>query len=126
MTGASLNDFFTQQREWDARASQVQAAAAQAYNRLLLLAENREGGQARTVAQFVASTYNSNDHRFDLVDLRAVDVGISDDMLVCLDALRWGRADLYTLVPNGDSRSQRMCADWGMNDSDTDSSTDRI
>lgn len=66
MTGASLNDFFTQQREWDARASQVQAAAAQAYNRLLLLAENREGGQARTVAQFVASTHNSHDHRFDL------------------------------------------------------------
>lgn len=120
-----MNDFFAQQREWDERASQVQAAAAQAYNRLLLLAENREGGQARTVAQFVASTYNSHDHRFDLVDLRAVDVGISDDMLVCLDALRWGRADLYTLVPDGDRRIQRICADWRLNDSDADPSTDR-
>ena len=30
----------------------------------------------------------------DLYELRAVDIAISNDMLCCLDALRWGRADL--------------------------------
>lgn len=109
---AMMNDFFAQQREWDERASKAQAAAAQAYLRLLRLAELRDGGQAHTIARFVASMYNSHDHPFDPLDLRAVDVPISDDMLLCLDALRWGRADLYTLIPDGDRRIQQMCKDW--------------
>lgn len=30
------------------------------------------------------------------------------DMLTALDALRWGRADLYTLVPDGQARIRAM------------------
>jgi hypothetical protein len=37
-----------------------------------------------------------------------VGVGIGDDMLCCLDALRWARADLYTLVPNGEARVREI------------------
>jgi hypothetical protein len=46
--------------------------------------------------------------------LRAFDVAISDDMLYCLDALRWGRADLHTLVPDHDARCapSLTAADW--------------
>ena len=33
-----------------------------------------------------------------------MDVAIRDDMLVCIDALRWAKADLHTLIPNGDQR----------------------
>jgi hypothetical protein len=39
-----------------------------------------------------------------LYDLRGLDVAIGDDMLVCLDALRWAKADLFNLVPNGETR----------------------
>ena len=39
-----------------------------------------------------------------MFELRAVDIAISDDMLVRLNALRCGRADLYTLIPDGDAR----------------------
>lgn len=119
-----MDDFLAQQREWDERASKAQAAGAQAYSRLLLLAEQSNSAQAQTAAVFVASTYNGQQHRFDLFDLRAVDVAISDDMLVCLDALRWGRADLYTLVPDGDARIQRMCADWGLPTADAQTDAD--
>lgn len=44
---------------------------------------------------------NSNGQTFQLeqFELRAVDIAISDDMPCCLDALRWGRAGLRTLVP---------------------------
>ena len=52
--------------------------------------------------------------RFDPFDLRAVDVEISDDMLVCLDALRWGKADLYKLVPDGDRRVRAVIEAWGL------------
>jgi hypothetical protein len=113
--GQSMDDFFAEQQAWDERATKAQAAAAQAYNRLLLRAEQSKSGQAHTVARFLASTYNGHQYPFDLFELRGVDVAISDDMLVCLDALRWGRADLYTLVPDGDSRMQRLCKDWGLN-----------
>ena len=61
-----------------------------------------------SVALFIASTFNGRKFPFDLFEMRAVDVEISDDMLCCLDALRWGRADLYRLVPDGESRVRRV------------------
>jgi hypothetical protein len=33
-------------------------------------------------------------------------------MLRCLDALRWGRANLYTLVPDGDARMRAVIDRW--------------
>lgn len=101
--------------DWTQRAHQAQAAAAQAYGRLLNLAETRDSGQIRRVAQFIASTYDGATFPFDLFELRTVNVAISDDMLVCLDALRWGKADLFKLVPDGERRRVRaICAAWGI------------
>lgn len=102
-----------QQREWDARTQSAQAKASQAYGRLLALAERRDSGQIRRVAQFIASTYDGQTFPFDLFDLRTVDVDIGDDMLACLDSLRWGKADLYKLVPDGERRVRAVCAAWG-------------
>lgn len=82
------------QDEWERRATQAQGCAAQAYERLMTIAERSDTGQACRIAQFIAGTYNGQFH-FDLFDLRAMDVSIGDDMLACLDALRWGKADLY-------------------------------
>ncbi len=96
------------------RKSQATAQGGQAFLRLLTLAETGESGQARTVARFIASTYNGQDFPFDLYDLRLVDIAISDDMLTCLDALRWAQADLHTLVPDGDRRVRAVLAHWGI------------
>jgi hypothetical protein len=89
---------------YDSRARDASGRAAQAFARLLKLAEDHESGQARRIADFVATTFNGRSHRFDPFELRAVDVDVSDDMLCCLDALRWGRSDLYRLVPDGEAR----------------------
>ena len=51
---------------------------------------------------------------FDLFELRAVDEAISDDMLLCIDALRWGQSDLHSLVPDGDRRVRAMIEQWGL------------
>lgn len=80
---------------------------------MLQQAETRDSGQIRTVAHFIAATFDGRTFPFDVVDLRTVDVEISDDMLLCLDALRWGKADLYRLVPNGEKRILDVCKDWG-------------
>lgn len=103
-----------QEREWAARAQKAQAMAAQAYERLLSLAEKRDTGQARRIAYFIAATFDGQSFPLDLFELRTVDVAISDDMLTCLDALRWGKADLYKLIPDGHPRILRMCEAWGI------------
>lgn len=98
--------------EFDTRSRRATQAGAQAFARLLKLAEERDSGQIPRAARFLAATYNGRAFKFDPFELRAVDIAISDDMLCCLDALRWGRADLHTLIPNGDARVRAVIDGW--------------
>jgi hypothetical protein len=95
---------FEQVRDWEARALQAQAKAAQACLRLVELTERSDTGQALGVARFLASTFNGDRYPLDLFELRMLDVPLSDDALICIDALRWGKADLYKLLPDGERR----------------------
>ena len=99
---------------FEPRSRDATAIGAQAFGRLLALAEQRSSGQIVRVVQFIAASYNGQAFAFDLFDLRALDIDISDDVLRCLDALRWGRADLYTLVPDGDARVRSVIDRWGL------------
>lgn len=98
----------------ESRSRQATQAGARAFARLLRLAEERDSGQIRRIARFLAAVYNGEAFRLDPFELRAVDIAISDDMLCCLDALRWGRADLHTLVPDGDARMRAVIDRWGL------------
>jgi hypothetical protein len=102
----------------DARSSEATQAGAQAFARLLQLAETRDSGQIPRIARFLAASYNGQAFPFDLFELRAVDIAISNDMLCCLDALRWGGADLHTLIPEGDARVRAVIERWGLRWSD--------
>ncbi len=94
------------------RACAADAKAGAAFDRLLQHARG-DSGQARRVADFIAATHNGRKFKFDLFDLRAVDVTISDDMLTCLDALRWGKRDLYKITPNGEAGVSDVLVTWG-------------
>ncbi len=96
------------------RSAECTRNGSQAFARLLALAETRDSGQISRIARFLAATYNGQAFQLDPFELRAVDIAISDDMLCCLDALRWGRADLYTLVPDGDARMRAVIDRWGL------------
>lgn len=98
----------------DARSRQATQAGGQAFARLLKQAEERNSGQIRRIARFLASTYNGHAFPLDPFELRAVDVAISDDMLCCLDALRWGRTDLQALAPDCDARVRAVIERWGL------------
>jgi hypothetical protein len=100
--------------QFDTRSREATQAGAQAFARLLKLAEERDSGQIPRIARFLAATYNGEAFQLDLFELRAVDIAISNDMLCCLDALRWGRADLHTLLPNGDARVRAVIESWGL------------
>ena len=96
------------------RKAEATANGGHAYARLLQLAETRDSGQVRRIALFIAATYNGEAFPFDLYELRAVDETISDDMLLCIDALRWGRVDLHSLVPDGDRRVRAVIERWAL------------
>jgi len=105
---------FDQLAEWDRRAQEAQAKAAQALLRLVEAAEASDSGQARRVAGFLASTFNGAAYPFDLFELRALDVALADDAMACIDALRWGKADLYKLIPDGERRIAGLIQSWGL------------
>ena len=110
----NLDAVDTELRQYEGRSRQATQAGAQAFSRLLALAEQRNSGQILRIARFLAATYNGAAFPLDPFELRAVDIAISDDMLRCLDALRWGRADLHTLVPDGDARMRSVIERWGL------------
>ena len=110
MAPETLDDLGT----FAARSGEATRKGAQAFARLLQLAETRDSGQVRRVSLFIAATYNGEAFPFDLFELRAVDEAISDDMLLCIDALRWGQADLFGLVPDGDRRVRAVIEQWGL------------
>jgi len=110
----NFDDLDRQQLQWDERARVAQAASAQSLARLMQLAERSDTGQAARVARFLAATYNGHSYAFDLFELRAVDVEISDDIIACIDALRWGKADLYKLIPDGAARIEAAITAWNL------------
>lgn len=109
-----LRSMFADSEAWELRAKESQAKAAHAFARLLEIAETSHAGQAGRAVQFLASTFNGRSYPYDLFDLRSFDVAISDDMLACLDALRWAKADLFDLVPDGYKRVQSVVKAWGI------------
>lgn len=103
-----------EQEEWQRRAAVAQAQAAQAFARLLHIAETSDTGQASRVALFLAATFNGRSYPYDLYAMRSLDVDIGDDILLCMDAHRWGKEDLFNLVPDGKSRLQAMISSWNI------------
>lgn len=103
-----------QLNEYEDRSVAAQAKAAQSYFRLLHLAETRDSGQIRYISRFLASTYNGTAFPWNPFELRGLDVDIGDDMLACLDAVRWGKTDLYRLVPDGEKRVLAVIELWGL------------
>lgn len=94
------------------RSDQATVAGAEAFGRLVRFAELSDTGQGRTVSRFVAAVIGVRP--FDMYDLRALDIAISDDVLICLDALRWKQVALTDLVPDGRSRCTALCKAKGL------------
>lgn len=74
----------------------------------------RESGQIRYIARFLASSDNGSTFPWNPFDLRGFDVDIGDDMLACLAALRWAKAELYRPVPDGEKRVEAVIELWAL------------
>lgn len=95
--------------DWDSRVAAIQDAVPSAYERLLVEAERGGDAQSHRIANFIAATHGRVTSHFSLMDLSALDVGMSDDVLLCIDAIRWGMPELHLLVPDGLRRVEAIC-----------------
>lgn len=96
------------------RAKDATAWAATAFERLLFIAERGVTDQAHRVARFVAASYDGTAYAMNLFDLRGLDEETGDDVLTCLDALRWAQAELCALVSDGEARVRLIIERWGL------------
>ena len=100
------------------RKGETTEKGGHADQRRLQLAETSDSGRVRRVAVFIPATYNGEAFPFDLFELRAVDEAISDDMLPCIDALRWGRStctDWCPMATGGEfGKGRAVIEQWGL------------
>lgn len=71
-------------------------------------------GQVRRLVAFLAGCYNGNEFRFDLTELRGLDLRLSD---ACLDVLSYDRLvikEVHKLLPGGDKELHQWIKDYGM------------
>lgn len=86
--------------------------ACEAFERLLHLAETRDSGQIAQIASFIAATWGTR--RFDLFDLRGLDLVIGNDMLAVMDGIRYGRVAVADMAKDAGGRVQAVLKLWDL------------
>lgn len=105
-------------QEMERKKRTASALGAQSFHRLLLVAEGREdeiglrvsGNDAAAVAAFISDL--AGDIAFHFVDLRCLKHDLDEDIIRCIDAIRWAKQDLYNSVPDGFIRSCEVVKVW--------------
>ncbi|MCV2422725.1 hypothetical protein LNV47_19180 [Paucibacter sp. DJ4R-1] len=113
MSGDALAAYEAREELQFQRAQEAHIRGIKAYSRLLALVENSDSGQPRIVSKFLASIYNSYRFKFDMTDLRRLDEDIGNDILICIDAHRWGIQDLNDSIQDGNQRIHNMLKERG-------------
>jgi len=98
--------------EWTRGDSQALSDAGSALTRLLTRAEELGVRRSKRIAQFLSTVDQKDIVVWPARDMREDEVAISDDMLLCLNALRWQRKALMELVPDGNRRLVNVVRAW--------------
>ena len=81
-----------------------------AFERLLRLAEERDGRQTRDIVNFLSAVWNNKS--LPLITLRGLEQSVGDDMLAVLDAFRYARLNLAEHIEGGPLRVERVVNKW--------------
>jgi hypothetical protein len=81
-----------------------------AFERLLRLAEERDGRQTRDIVNFLSAVWNNKS--LPLITLRGLEQSVGDDMVAVLDAFRYARLNLAEHVEGGPLRVERVVNKW--------------
>jgi hypothetical protein len=81
-----------------------------AFERLLRMAEERDGRQTRDIVSFLSAVWNNKS--LPLITLRGLEQSVGDDMLAVLDAFRYARLNLAEHIEGGPLRVERVVSKW--------------
>ena len=81
-----------------------------AFERLLRMAEERDGRQTRDIVNFLTAVWNNKS--LPLITLRGLEQSVGDDMLAVLDAFRYARLNLAEHIEGGPLRVERVVNKW--------------
>ena len=81
-----------------------------AFERLLRMAEERDGRQTRDIVSFLTAVWNNKS--LPLITLRGLEQSVGDDMLAVLDAFRYARLNLAEHIEGGPLRVERVVNKW--------------
>ena len=107
-------DFEERMRQAEADNKTCDAAAAEAYGRLVSMAETRDSGQIERIAAFLACTFNPSTYKLDISDLRVLDRSIRADMITVLQGQHGGAPYPYNLISDGEARVSKIIEKFGI------------
>lgn len=108
----NLNDPIERMHYLKQRQTEAHAEGIPALHRLMVIAR-RDTGQSGRVAAFLLGLYNGNRFKFNLNDLRGLDMEIFDD---CIKVLRMDAHPQKEVCDYFDDAHlfERLAVDWGM------------
>lgn len=92
------------------RAYQDTETGCEAFERLLALTESGDPDQTQSIAKFLAVIWGAS--LLDPSALSDLDPKIGDDCIAVLNALRWGRLRVSTMVADANVRVPRTLRAW--------------
>lgn len=101
--------------EFDAAKPAINAKGREALVRLMRIAQG-DSGQCKRVAGFLLGLYNGNRFKYDMTDLRGLDLEIFED---CIAVLRMDficTREVHCYFENGGQLFERLAKDWGIRD----------
>ena len=105
--------------ETQLRASAATARGAQALMRLVSRAATGDA-QSELITRCLAALYDGSAWPLDPRSLRTLDTQSADDVLACMDAMRWGRSEVLDLVPQGAERVRVLMGVYRLNPDQTE------
>lgn len=76
----------------------------------------RDSGQCRYIAGFLAGLYNGYRFPFNLIDLRCIDSALFDHCMNVLKMDRQPEKEVHEYFPDGGAKWEAMIRRWGLED----------
>lgn len=114
-----LDEFYSGESKWDVMQlanKRKRDDGVEALKRLFAFATENSCGGSKVVANVLASLYNGNRFKFDLTDLRVLDEGLRDDVLLVLYLDSSGGHEVHNYLPHGGRKFEDMIRYYGLVD----------
>jgi len=108
----SLRNALAELLAYEQKRPAIVTAGTEALGRLYPIALRRTG-QGEVVGRFLLGLYDGSEHRFDLTDLRRLDIGVFEDCMRVLAMDYAPEVEVHRRIPNSNSVWCQLHDEWG-------------